>query len=469
MYDMIIVGCGPSSYAFLKGLEQNKTFWKKNIALICPSNYKDDTVVIDKDGISPKFLQHKNLLSLSYYINSLKHVVTSNFENIGIHGIGGMARIWGASIGTFNKYAIERNNFDYKDFIQYYDEMKSFLPYSGNQDDCLKDYYRIPVCKSVDITEKVKRIFGTYLNDCFKIGYPRLLVKSSCDSCSQCLIGCHNDSIWYPMIDDFKALNNINIDFITKSLVQKISKDSVTLIDNNDTISILKADKIVLGAGVIQNYKLLSQLDNKQNNKATLYTTPAIAFAFFTLMKNNTKNAFGMGNASFLLSKKKNVEFYGNLYDGYLLSLSKGLVFSKNFIIDKIYKILSRYMIAGAGFMSSDNAIVSIDNKDNVIYITGKYNEQYDNTASYAIKKLKLLTKTIHSIMVYTNRTKIGADIHYAGGIPKYLNDKDLIINGKLKNFDSIIVIGGSVFSYLPPESPTLSFMANSYKIGKLL
>jgi len=468
MYDMIIVGCGPSSYAFLKGLEQNESYYNKKIALICPSNYKDDTLSINVEDISPKFLQRENLLSLSYYKDSLKNIFVNNFENIGVHGIGGMARIWGASIATFDRYALERNNLDYNKFIKYYDEMKEFLPYSGNKDDILKSYYNMPTCESVSISSKIKNIFGTYLNKSFMIGYPRLLVKTSCDNCNQCLIGCHNDSIWYPMIEDFKNIKNLDINFISDYLVTEISKRSVTL-DGNNNIKVLKANKIILGAGVIQNYKLLAQLEKKNENKAKLYTTPAIAFAFLTPKKNNHKNFFGMGNASFILNKDEKVKFYGNLYDGYSLSLSNGLVFSKSFILDKCYKFISRYMIAGAGFMSSDNVTVDMNYKEGNIYINGKYSENYYNNSSCIIKKLKLFTKQINSVMLHIKKTKIGADIHYAGGIPEEMYDNNLIIDGKLKKYDSIVLIGGSTFSYLSPESPTLSFMANSYRIGKLL
>ena len=61
-YDLIVVGCGASSYGFLKGLEKNKDFKDKKIAVLCPSEYKENTVNCNIKGISPKFLQDENVL-----------------------------------------------------------------------------------------------------------------------------------------------------------------------------------------------------------------------------------------------------------------------------------------------------------------------------------------------------------------------------------------------------------------------
>ena len=74
-YDLIVVGCGASSYGFLKGLEKNKDFKDKKIAVLCPSEYKQNTVKCNIKGISPKFLQDKNLLSLSYYLDTFVNVI----------------------------------------------------------------------------------------------------------------------------------------------------------------------------------------------------------------------------------------------------------------------------------------------------------------------------------------------------------------------------------------------------------
>lgn len=469
MYDLVVVGCGVSSYAFLKGLENNSDFKDKEIAIICPSEYKNNTKEIDILDISPKFLQKKNLLSLAYFLQTFGNFMEKNFSHIGVHGIGGMARIWGGSIGVFNKETLEKNNFNYEEFVKYYDEIKDFLPYSGNEKDILNSYFLLPYSKSVKISRKIKELFGSYLNDRLKIGYPRLLVKENCNNCNQCLIGCENDSIWYPLEKDFSEIKNLKINMIKNRFVTKISNKNITYQDSEGKEKIIKTKYIILGGGVMQNYKLLSQLEGVKDKKANLYITPAVAFAFLNFSKNNDNEFFGMGNATFILEKNKMIKSFGNLYDGYSLALSKGLVFSNNKWIDKFYKVASKYMVAGAGFTSSDNAKCSLDYKDNKIIINGQYSKDYEKTIKSIIDSLKLFAKEKHSFLIHIKKVKLGADIHYAGGIPSQLFDKDLVMDGNLKEISNIKVIGGSTFSYLSPESPTLSYIANSYRIGKKL
>jgi len=453
MNDLVIIGAGPSAYGFLKGLEKNSSFNNKKITLIYPSETKSHIGTKTVQDISPKFLQKENLLSLSYYIDSFGSYVEKGFTHIGIHGIGGMARIWGGSVGEFNKEALIKNNFNPTEFSEIYDEIKSFLPYKS---------------KSIKISKKIKNLFGDFVNNKFKIGFPKLLIKETCNNCNQCLIGCELNSIWYPSKNDFQNIKNINISILDNSFVININGNKIEYLNNNKT-KYITTRKTILAAGTFQNYKLLVNSNTLINTKAKLYTTPAISFAFLDFTKNYNKEFFGMGNATFAIKKNKKIKFYGNLYDGYSLSLSKGKVFSKLRIIDILYKLLSRFMVAGAGFLSSDNADCNIQYENKATIINGKYTDKFHESINYISNTLNQFIKERKSIKVHFEQTKIGADIHYAGGIPLELYDINKIIDGRIKNNENIIVVGGSTFSYLPPESPTLSYIANSYRIGKKL
>lgn len=465
MFDIVLIGAGPSSYAFLKGLEKSEKFKNKKIALILSSKTKTNIQNINIDNVSPKFLQHENLKSLSYYLDGFKNSSTENFTHIGIHGIGGMARIWGGSIGTFNKSALDRNNIDYNCIKSIYYDMAEFLPYRGNCDDLLMSDFDLPRTTCVKVANKLKKLYGKSNN--LRIGTPRLLVKDNCNNCNQCLIGCETDSVWYPTINDFLNISNINLHIIKDSFATNIQQNTIT-INTNDVLSSIDAKLIVLGCGALQNYKLLTTL-NISNKKAKILTTPAIAFAFFDFTKNSDSSFFGMGNASFAITKNDQNIFYGNLYDGYSLSLSKGKVFSKNSFKDTLMKAVARYMVAGAGFMSSDNANCSIDTSNNNISIKANFNNLYEETCDEIISELKNFAQTNYKPLAHIKKAALGADIHYAGAIPDELFDINLAPNGKLKNVNNVLVIGGSTFSYLPPESPTLSYMANSYRIAKNL
>jgi hypothetical protein len=468
-YDLVVVGGGVSAYSFLKGLEKNKNFLNKKIALIYPSDYLHKIKVKNISDISPKFLQTKNILSLSYFLNTLEKYKEDSFTTLGVHGIGGMARIWGASIGTFSKDDLEKNGMDYREFQTVYKEIGEFIPYSGNSEDVLTQYFELKRSKSVTVSKKIKKLFGNYVDNSFKIGNPRLLIKENCNDCNQCLSGCDLDSIWYPTKSDFMDIQNLNITIIDDGFVYNIDNSRLFYQRGDASKEFLDAEKIVLACGSIHTYKLLCNSTNIKNTEAKLLSTPAFSFAFLDITRNDKDKFFGMGNATFLIDKNDKIEFYGNLYDGYSLSLSTGRVFSKNFYKDFIFKLLSRFTVAGAGFISSDYIETTLEYKNETIYIKSKLDENYNSKMKMVLDVLKDFLKEKGTFLVHKKFTKSGADIHYAGGIPKELYKKDYIVNGKLKGIDNILVVGGSNFSYLPPQSPTLAFMANSYRIGKNL
>jgi len=451
MFDIVVIGCGPSAYGFLKGLEKNQDMKNKKIAILCPNEYNEKTEKRKIKDISPKFLQEKNLLSLSYYLDTFGDVIENNFSHIGVHGIGGMARIWGGSIGFFDKESILKNGFDYSEFNDCYDELKSFLP--------LKH--------SIKISDKIKSLFGNYDKGRFLVSYPNLMVKENCDNCNQCLIGCEKDSVWYPRYTDFEEIN-LNITIFDGCYATDILKSKVIFL-KDDKVDEINTKLTVLAGGAMQNYKLLAKIKPLNNKKASILTTPAVAFAFFNFKRNSNKDFFGMGNATFWVKDEDKTLLYGNFYDGYSLSISKGKVFSSNSLKDAVFKAVSKYMVAGAGFMSSDCSDSYINIENNKYLISGEFTSNYFKNIEYIQNILKKFTKETNSIYAYFKKVKLGADIHYAGGIPKELYVKDLIKDGIVKDIDYIRVIGGSTFSYLSPVSPTLSYIANSYRIGKNL
>jgi len=464
-YDLVVIGCGSSSYGFIKGLEKNKDFKDKKIAILCPPEYKHNTAKVDIKNISPKFFQEKNLLSLSYYLDTFPNVIHNNFSHVGVHGIGGMCRMWGASIGTFNKETLRRNNLDFNEFLQCYRELEEFLPFSGNEQDDITDNFNLKRTKSVVVSSRVHKLYGKYLNNTFKVGFPRLLIKKNCNQCNQCLVGCKINSIWYPSENDFLSIN-LDISLLKNTYATKIAKNEIVYLKNNKEEA-LSSEYVVLAGGVMQNYKLLIGLENVLNTRAKIFTTPALTFSFFNFTKNVENYFFGMGNATFILENNNNPAFYGNLYDGYSLNISNGKVFSNNSVVDKLFKIISKYMIFGAGFISSDYAECNIETKNKKITISGKFSKEYIPTIKKIQNIVKRFSKANNGMFPYSKKILLGSDIHYGGGIPSDLYVETLAKDGKLKNINNIRVVGGSTFSYLSPVSPTLSYIANSYRIGK--
>ena len=431
MREIVIVGCGISSYAFLAGVKESGL--KVKIKLFCPKNY-DKNYHLNLKGISPKFLNRDNENSLGYFLKQC-NIKSNTCKILSIHGMGGNAKIWGGSVGFYSKNDLKRNNFSEDDYLNYLDRLKKYIFLESN--------YK-------GISHKIQTLLGSYLGGKLEINYPKLFLNSNlCDRCNtKCIQGCSNNAIFYPDKIKFNSLN-LDIEYI-EHLVNRIDENFIYF--NNQKI---RYDTVILGAGVFNNFKLLSSLSSEK--KANLYNTPAISFAFFYPKINKDKNFFGMGNATFFYNKI----FYGNLYDGESLYLSSSNIFSKNFISDKIQKYIAKYMVAGLGFLDSDNSYSTIEYKGNYIKVDCKETDIYNKNYKLIKDDLKKFLKEIGSNILIYKKVNLGADIHYGGGIPSDLEvDKFNIKNTR------IIVIGGSIFKYLSPVSPSLSFMIKSFEAG---
>ena len=470
-FDVVVIGAGASAYGFLKGLEQNPLYKDKSIGVICPKKYLETTPAKIDFKASPKFLQKENVLRASYWKNSFAQALKSDgFEPIGVHGIGGMARIWGSSYAVFSDVGLEKNGFDVKSFRKNYKLCSDFLPLSGNKNDHISDFFDdIPKSESVNISDRIGSVYGTFCNERLKVGYPRLMLDVQADkNCRYSKDPFNDDIVWSPKERDFKDIQ-LNIKFI-QGVVSKVLRENdfyQVIIDRDDNVETITTKVVILSAGVIQNYRLLSPFS--RDKRAKLVNTPALAFGFLNLTNNQNGDFFGMGNATFALDDKGEIGFYGNLYDGDSLGLSKGKVFSHLFIKDKILKFLVRKMVVGAGFISSEHSQCSISSDDSQITIKGEFCESYYQIVSRIKKALRLYGKEKAGILAQVKKARLGEDIHYGGGIPEDLYAKELSVNGALKGLENIRVIGGSTFNYLPPFSPTLSFIANSYRIGQEL
>ena len=62
-----------------------------------------------------------------------------------------------------------------------------------------------------------------------------------------------------------------------------------------------------------------------------------------------------------------------------------------------------------------------------------------------------------------------GGSNHYGGTFPMSKNPQPLTtdINGRLYGYRNLHIVDGSVLPHIPPYSPTLTIMANAYRIGE--
>jgi ferredoxin len=435
---MIIIGSGLMAYSTLLGLREGGFKDKVTIISGVTSKYSPKFV---KKG-SPKTKTKKFKSSLTRYLFDYKVNDKSSF--IQLVDIGGGSNFWGANLAIFDRYSLERNNIN---IDEYHQNIKLLLKYIPNSKISEKKY----------TSQRILEYINNLKDDQIKISYPHIAFdKSKCTGCCDCISECKTNSLWKLNKSSFEDLNcNVINEFITSI---RYESGKYILYDSNSS-EILHDKNVILAANVLSNFKLLSDLTGLSESK--LYTTPSYVFGVLT-NKVMSNNFFGMSNASFSIEDMGENISYGSLYDGKSITLSNDVKYSHFKLIDKILKLLYSYFILGAGFISSDYMDGYINYKSNclIIKLTRK-----DNCIKKILSIKKILIKNqIIKKLIFMKIPDVGADIHYAGGVPIGLNVNNQ--SGEIEGYPGLHIVGGSNFQYLPPESPTLSFMTNAFSIG---
>jgi ferredoxin len=455
---ILIVGAGPSAYSICQSLRdggyKGKIILYNHSNSLMPSRISSSFLNGSPKLRQPEFIKKNSNLHKNLNINS------QNFNYIPLAGLGGGINFWGASVAEFSDIALKKSDINIAEYRKNIKNILSYMQVSGNTEDGLRKYYKhFELTPSLSPSKRVKSFFRD--TNYIAIGSPRLAVdERKCTLCGNCFDPCKTSAIWKINESDF---NKLDVQIINKS-IDKVKKDNnkFFLLDRYNEI-VGSGNILILAANIATNFKLLCNFSKIK--KATFFSTPSYSFATFSFMKIPSK-LFGMGNATFIVKGNKENLSFGNLYDGQSLNIKKRNIFSQNFIVDWALKEASKYMIFGAGFISSDNQNSKIIYKKNGLEIESGSSNIYNK--NMAAIKHNIKYKLFHFLRpTFFKFNPPGLDIHYAGGVPA-----DLKFNpntGAVQSLKGLYLAGGSNFKYLPPESPTLSFMANAYGVGKSL
>ena len=204
--EILIIGAGPAGYAFARALGTMRDVTVIAATPAGRSSGKD----VSRNARSPKLRQPAVAGNVSAWRATAPSRIAQDpsFSYIGLHGWGGAAQHWGASVGIFQSDAIARNGFEPAEFEAAYSQCATYVPIAGNEDDALRSRYRpIPVSASPPRSTRISRLDGRHCGGRFVVGAPRVAVHtsgdSSCTGCNRCLAGCPHGSIWHPQASGF--------------------------------------------------------------------------------------------------------------------------------------------------------------------------------------------------------------------------------------------------------------------------
>jgi ferredoxin len=471
VFDILVVGGGASSHAFISGLDPVQT-----VAVISPDNNfpvissKSEQINWPKDA-SPKFSNKKlisSVLSWSENIPAKLHL-KDNFIYLGFSGSGGTS-FWGCSVATFEDSELLRLGFDPKEINNSYRELvQNGFPISGNEDDELRsEFSNLDTTKLHYRSEKIKNYDGIYNSGQLKVGAARTSVypasaPSGCVGCGSCIKGCEYSSLWSADIHK-AAYANFNISYFTGWAIKIIPGEnfhSVTYRNSNGDIESVRAKKIILGVDPIACFALLAPLVNGVAH-SRLYHNPALAWIGLSL--NRTKlneKRFGLAQSQCFYKKNGKLISFGHIFDGACL-YNGNLDLGYGALINKVFNIALPNLVLGNYYLRGDLNRITLKYENGALEVLGGGKLDADNFSeidsvvrSFCMdNKIIFLSKKIAAP---------GSDLHYSGGVPLELKGE----SPHYTNISNIFVIGGAAFTDLPPQSPTFTFMATSHAFAK--
>lgn len=468
MYDIIIIGSGLSSTAFLSSLDIKN----KRVAIISPSNIKFQGKVISKKlnkylnlNLPPRFNKKKIDGYKNFFIqNRIK--VNKNISIFGNLNHGGVSNYWGGSCEFPKENEISfLNKKNKKKLIDSYVDIFTKNNFYGNLD----------ISRKKKINEKIK-LKKNNINKIFQH-----LIS---DSSSKKVKFFHNVNAKNTKTGNLYLPLNINnlpkgikkLNFVVKKIKRKNNFYSVAC-QNNDKTEEIFTKKLVLCSGTIASTKLICEMLNIRRS-IKINHNPMLFGLFLFKQKINIENFSPSRFAAKICDKKfKKLFSIANFRTSNAIikdKIFKNFKVMKNLFSKRLYNSLEKNFLFLNLYLDSKygNLYFKIDNqnKTNIFY-----KQKSDSKIKY---QLKNDMKTLYNYfkekkLIYPFKFQLippwGNDNHYTGTIPINGKDKKLSLkeNCELKGFKNLFVIDGSSLPNTNLKFPTALIIANAFRLGK--
>ena len=464
MYDIIVIGSGLSSSAFLKG------FGKKNkkIGLISPSRFK-----IKKKNISNKLYKYlhetlpprfnKNNINSSFnYFEKNQIKIGENISIFGDLSHGGVSKYWGGSCEfpvEDDIYFLNKKN--KKKLINSY--IKIFNENNFYGDLIISKNLKNKKKENKDLSKLFKKLISIKKNNNVKF-FKNANAKNT-----------KTGNLFLPT-NIKKLQKNIKIlDYFVREIKKKDKFYSVLCENDKENVEIL-TKKLVIASGTISTTRLICKM-LKIRKPIQINHNPMI-FGFFILKKKMKLEKFSPSKlaANVFRNNSKFISL-ANFRTSNLIIKSKifnNFNIMKNFLSRIIYNILEKNLLFYNLYLDSNFGNLNLQLQDNnqiKIYYKKK------NIVNIK-KKLYEEAKTIYKFLKLNNiifpikfqfLPPWGNDNHYTGTIPINGLDKKLSLNEncELKGHKNLFIIDGSSIPNTSVKFPTALILANAFRIGK--
>lgn len=498
IYDFIIIGDGSAGLGAFLALENNN---KKTLILTVGKEIDDATekkikFILDKD----KNLKERNSVERIKRLSSNKffpkktqfgsdhmyeNIVNNNLINLNSsYASGGLTSIWGASVLPYTKMQIRDWEINYHELKESYKFVeRKFHKYFSNSNDEIKKIYKLDYKNNFFYKkERSKIIYKNYLKNKkfikkknISIGFSRLMIDKNCIGCGLCLYGCPYNYIFNTnhylkrKTTNFQLKKNIKvIKFIEEKEKIKIRCLDLT---NNKKINFF-CKKLILASGVIETAKIIFKSTNKIN-KCVIKETQFINYPILNFSKKKVEKSHSLSDIYINYNSSKNIK------NNFFIQIYEMNDYFKKFILEKIkmnfFKKFSNFlfnklMIGNIYLDSEASDSVIMKKKRGKLKFKLVKNISKKNVIKNLFKKIKDIDSSlkIKSLSFFKIVHKFGESHHLGCSFP---HDKNNINRtdefGRLKYFKNVHIVDASTFKSIPPNTITLTIIANAYRLTK--
>jgi hypothetical protein len=423
IYDLIIVGSGPSSVSFLDGLNHDL-----NIAVI--TGEKGDKINFRNihKNISYKseiIKDHKPCRDFISNISNTKNMIYTSAR------IAGLSNYWGKQLVEYN----ENDNWPVEFFENYTDYKinceKVKLNYQFDDFNFKKEIHYNGFNYILESNKLLKNLKNEHVSNPIKIKFESLIKKK-------------NFSIFNNYVVSIKKKKNISI-----------------LLDNKIN---LNAKKVIISAGVYGTGKILLNSFEDLINFEFKDHDPLFFFYYDKKLKLNDYN-FGFNNLKISLDHKKKNRLYANIYKlskknfSFLFNyFNLPLLFNK-YKIPKIFDMIIPIQVW------NENSIFNIRVNKKNFFESEKMKTLFET--AYYNNFISLLK--CNGIILKKKKTLPGNGFHYHSLFFSTQKKNQISIAELLfeKFGNDVICIDGSILNKISPTPHSLTLMATAYSIGQ--
>jgi len=447
------------------------------------------------EGVSPKL----RAPTLKYVFDDFEHtnrIRSNNFVSIGSLSVGGLSNAWGCGVARFSSEELISFPFSPNEMDQSYEIITKRIGVSANHPDDMSDFFGLdawaqPAIPLDDLHLYLQKQYEKKrmrsVSSHFRMGRARVAVlgedhegRKKCDQLGNCLWGCHRDSMYSTSKEIPKLQSHRNFSykpgFIVNAIVRQDGQWLVkgTLADQALEIS---ARKVILAAGTLVSTLLIIKALHHRCS-VPLFSCPTAAFLLWipSLLGNQRRSSFGLGQLSFSIKLSDNVSGYGSTFSTSGIPVSefvRHLPFHRRYGVDLLKHLLSSCLVGNLflpGRLSSGRVTLDADDS---LRIDGGHSSVVSSLMEEASRLLHRSFRQVGAIVMPMS-FKIGlpgGDIHYAGTFPMRKNPKigETDEMGMIKGLEGLYVVDGSCLPELPAKPHAFTIMANADRISRRL